>query len=56
MAMFGQFLRVPQNFEISWIDWDQVRGTTLLLNSLRISAVGQKFGEMMYSMMKQNAM
>ena len=29
MAVLGQFLWVPRNFEISRIGWDQVQGTTL---------------------------
>ena len=38
MAILGQFLRIPQNFEISRIGSDHVRGTMLPLQLFKDSS------------------
>ena len=55
MAMLGQFLCVPQNFEIfhDRLFWPGLRNGVTALNSLRISGISLKFGGMMHSNMKQ---
>ena len=56
MALLGQFLRVPRNFEISRIDLGPgPRDDIAALTLLKISAIGLKFSGMMHSAMKQMA-
>ena len=57
MAMLGQFLRVPRNFEIfhERLILTRSEGRCYCSNSLRISCISPKFGGMMHSNMKQMA-
>ena len=56
MALLGQFLRVPRNFEISRIDLGPgPRDDIAALTLLKISAISLKFSGMMHSAMKQMA-
>ena len=56
MAMLGQFLRVPQDFEIfdDRLFWPGLRDDVTAL-TLRISGISLKFGDLMHSNMKQIA-
>ena len=50
MALLGQYLYIPRNFEISRT---RSEGQRYRSTYLRISAIGMKFSEMMLSDMKQ---
>ena len=57
MAILSQFLWVPWNFEIfqDKLFWPGLSDDYYRPNSLAISAVGLKFGGMMYNIMKHIA-